>query len=177
MDPFKARLKHPDLRAAHDYWEARRGEGGDVPLQHDIDPLDIQSLLPVINMVDVIRFEESYRLRHAVVGSDLSDRFQSNHVGMWFHDLYTPEHLAKQLPAYVEAIEDRVCTLGQIKLEDAGVDLIRYHRLIMPLSGADGVIARLFILFAFEDIAGQVSERRSGLPLHQAGQGSRALDD
>lgn len=176
MDAFKAGLNHPDLQAAHDYWASRRGDN-DVPFQHDIDPLDIQTLLPVINMVDVVGFEGGYRLRHAVVGADLSDRFQSNHVGMWFHDLYTPEHLAEQMPAYVEAIEGRTCTLGLIRLEDAGVDLIRYHRLIMPLSGEHGEIARLFILFAFEDIAGQVAKKRAGLPLHRAGQGSRATEE
>jgi hypothetical protein len=172
-DDFESRLTRPDLRAAHAYWLTRVGRG-DVPYQHDIDPLDIQPLLPFVNMVDVVKARDGYRLRHALVGSELVDRFQSNHVGQWFEDLYTPEHLALQMPAYVEAIEGRRCTLGQVHLEDRGVDLIHYHRLIMPLADENGDIARLFLLFAFEDLADHTEHRGAGGPQPHAGRGSRA---
>jgi len=131
-------------------------------------------VLPSVNMVEVVpQPDETRRYRHRVVGTELVERFRAEQTGKWFDELYTPEHLAKQIEAYEVAATQKQPTLGDISLQEEGFAILAYRRLIMPLLGEENEVTRLFVVFAFKSLE-QHHRDNEGLPLHQQGQGSWA---
>ncbi|MEQ8442453.1 MAG: PAS domain-containing protein [Alphaproteobacteria bacterium] len=167
-------LERPALLDAFCYWQSLRADRP-APAIHELDPLDIVPVLPFVNLVDVYRpTDGGYRFRHRLLGTALVGKFQAESTGQWFDELYTPEHLARQLPAYIMAVEDVVPTLGDIGLDSEGRQIMAYRRLILPLAGPSGSIDRLMAVFAFQTPDDRFVE---GLPLHQVGRGSNFHKD
>lgn len=173
IDEFERLLERAELVTAFRYWQSIT-HGEDVPKYADLDPLDILPILPLVNLVDVVHQPDGgYRLRHRLVGTEIVERFRTEHTGQWFDDLYDPEHLERQLPSYIRAVERRKPTVGDIDLYENNVRVMAYRRLIMPMADDDGAICCLFLVFAFHSNEDRLKQLKNGLPLHKPGQGSR----
>ena len=173
---FDAALERAELQTGYRYWCGLDRSAG-VPSLHDLDPLDIVKILPLVNLVDVVTPPGGgYRFRHRLVGTGLVDRFRVEHTGQWFDDLYTQDHLDRQLPYYRAAIEDRTPTVGDVSLDVEGRWTLSYRRLILPMTEGDGAVTCLMLIFAFFTGEDRLREPTVGLPLHQQGKGSRRED-
>ena len=170
---FDTALERMELQTGYRYWCGLDRRYG-VPSLHDLDPLDIVKILPLVNLVDVATQPDgNYRFRHRLVGTGLVDRFRGEHTGQWFDDLYTSDHLARQLPYYRAAIEDRTPTVGDVSLDVEGTWTLSYRRLILPMTEGDGAVTCLMLIFAFFNGPDRLVLTNDGLPLHQPGRGSR----
>lgn len=169
---FERVLQREELVTAYSYWRSIAGSDG-IPSISALDPLDMVGILPLVNLVDAApRSDGNYRFRHRLLGTELVTRFQAESTGIWFDDLYTPDHLERQLPAYLDAVRRKIPNVGDIHLDDNGERIMAYRRLILPLAGADGAVERLLVVFAFQTTDDQFAKARVGLPMHQAGRGS-----
>ncbi|MBO6835588.1 MAG: PAS domain-containing protein [Alphaproteobacteria bacterium] len=172
-EEFERLLERSELVTAFRYWRSISGDRP-LPTYEDLDPLDIIPILPLVNLVDVVpQTQGGYRFRHRLVGTELVDRFRTEHTGQWFEDLYDAEHLERQLPSYIRAVERRKPTVGDIELSENGKKIMAYRRLILPLAGPDGAVNCLLLVFAFQSEEDRFRPLNEGLPLHRQGQGSR----
>lgn len=62
-----SQLDSPRVRRFHDYWSARRGAVGPVPLRAAVDPTELRELLPNIVVIEVER--SPLRFRYRLVGT------------------------------------------------------------------------------------------------------------
>ena len=62
-----SQLDSPRVRRFHDYWNARRGAAGPVPLRAAVDPTELRELLPNIVVIEVER--SPLRFRYRLVGT------------------------------------------------------------------------------------------------------------
>lgn len=172
-DEFERLLERPELVTAFRYWQSI-SRGHTLPQYSDLDPLDIIPVLPLVNLVDVVAQPDGgHRFRHRLVGTEIVDRFRTEHTGQWFDDLYDSAHLERQLPSYIRAVVRRKPTVGDIELREDGVRIMAYRRLIMPLADTDGAVNCLFLVFAFQSNEDRMKPLAGGLPLHKTGKGSR----
>ncbi len=158
---------HELTQAGLEYWQSL-ALGDELPRRRQVEPWDIPMLLPYVNLVGVFRQESGpVRLRHLLEGSEIVERFKRSSTGKWFDENYTAEHLQNQLPAYLETIEKRVPTCGQISLVKNGIEHLRYERLITPLRGEADDVDVLFIVFGFFQLSkSEGDETPEMLPLH-----------
>lgn len=172
IEEFEGRLERETLIKAFRYWLNIRSDA-DLPTVDSLDPVEMVSFLPVVNLIDAVRRDAgALRFRHRLVGTELVERFHTEHTGAWFDDLYTPAHLVRVLPEYVAAVEERRPVFGDISLARDGSAILSYRRLLLPLAGAEGSVIRLMAVFDFNDILDPLSDKDPSLPLHKAGRGS-----
>lgn len=138
----------PLLSDAIQYWRSIKN-GETLPGRKDFDPVSIPQLLPYTNLVDVVLSADTHRFRHRLNGTELVERFGQDNKGRWFEDIYTSKHLAVQLQAYRTAVKEQIATLGTISMPLSSGSVMRYNRLIMPLSADGKSVDMLFIIFEF----------------------------
>lgn len=77
-----------------DYWKRMRGPGRNVPCRHDLNPADVQSLLPWIMLLDVTGDDYRYRLvgtgldglfGRALTGNTLCQAWPRRLGALWHH--------------------------------------------------------------------------------------------
>jgi len=125
-------VTHPLLAELLAYWQAKRGDRV-MPGRADIEPAEIEAILPHLFMVDVER--DPLRFRYRLVGSVLTDILGEDIKGRYLDEMPL---LFRTFAtgAYDEVLRVR----GPCYKEVSGVAAyfrIAYKRLLLPLS-ADG---------------------------------------
>ncbi len=81
-------LRDCRLQRLLEYWTARR-DTRSAPRRCDVDPLEIPGLLPILNLLDVLR--NPLRFRHRLVGTEVVERMGRDVTGRFVgEDLYGP---------------------------------------------------------------------------------------
>ncbi|WP_198154955.1 PAS domain-containing protein [Oceanibaculum pacificum] len=120
---------HPDeLARLYDYWASRCPEG-DVPDRADIDPLDMTYCL---GNLAIVEFEEPFRPRYRLVGSNLVRLYGKELTGCYIDEAYTGAVRDEALAVYRQVARDRLANYTRRTLRG----LFRsysYDRLVLPL--------------------------------------------
>ena len=132
--PLERRLTHPVHQLALAYWMRCRKLPGGIPGRQDIDPVEIPSLLPWVNLIEVHRRPDRLAFRHRLVGTGIVDAWERDSTGRWFHEIYQPRKFA----SLQSRLEEVARTGDPAVLDDDLREVGKPHRavstLVMPLA-------------------------------------------
>lgn len=152
-DDVLSRLRSPLHQEAYRYWCSKKS-GGLLPGRDAIDPLELPSVLPWLNLVDIVRDGKNYRFRHRLVGTGLVERFGRDATGAWFEDIYDPEIAGDHLKSYVDLVNKGCVEYARTAMPIPEKNFITYQRLALPLA-TDGVtIDMIMIVIDFDEPQG-----------------------
>jgi hypothetical protein len=123
------------LHRLHAYWRDRR-RGAAPPSREDIDPSDLKELLPNLALIDVEDGPRRYRFR--LVGTEIVARYGQELTGKRLDEVELGSELASISAQYDETVMERAPTYCRHELTRPGDRLLRYERLLLPLS-RDGI--------------------------------------
>ncbi len=149
-DDVLPRLQSPLHLEAYKYWRSKKS-GGLLPGRDAIDPLELPSVLPWLNLVDVVRDGNKYRFRHRLIGTGIVERFGRDATGAWFDDIYDPAVNEAQVKGYIALVESRQADLALTPMPIAEKNFMTYQRLAMPLA-TDGInVDMIMIVIDFDE--------------------------
>lgn len=148
--PLDRRLTHPVHHAALGYWVecGRRVDG--TPGRQDIDPIDIPEILPWVSLIDVHRQSDGLTFRHRLVGTAVVEMRNRDSTGLWFHETYGPETLARAQPALAAIVETAEPDLVHEDLRDIGRPYRTLSSLVLPLASDRRRVDMLMALSQYE---------------------------
>jgi hypothetical protein len=149
-NPLERRLRHPPHQSALAYWADRCRSVGGTPGRRDIDPLDIPELLPWVNLVDVFRRANGLAFRHRLVGTAIVEMWNRDSTGLWFHELYAPEKMARVQPALEEAVLSARPRLVHDDLGEIGKPYWSLTSLVLPLASDRRNVDMLMLVSQYE---------------------------
>lgn len=117
------------LRGLLDYWAARRGPGRPAPARHELDPADIQSLLPWIMLLDVM--EDDYRYR--LVGTGLDGLFGRALTGTTLRQSW-PAHLGDHWRHWMDRASREARPVVTAAVVNTRRGRLRLDAVILPLA-------------------------------------------
>ncbi|WP_366657526.1 PAS domain-containing protein [Fodinicurvata sp. EGI_FJ10296] len=128
------------LAAGLRYWLSKRSADGQPPRRQDIDPIEIPSVLPYIELTDVI--DEGADLRFRLVGTHLVDIDSVNPTGQYLSNFFqVPSYRRYQFQLYRHVIENRVPLYSRsvMPLVESN-SIFRTERLYCPLVDDRGIV-------------------------------------
>lgn len=139
---------HPRYTWMRDYLASVSPVGG-LPGRQHIDPIFLRTLLPLINLVDVLRENDRLRFRFRLVGTRQAEVAGRNYTG---EDIETAI-----LPAFLERVRNcmqAVMTTGtpvydRFPLPFRGRDFIDSERVFFPLAADGRNVDLLLILHGY----------------------------
>ncbi|WP_282607249.1 PAS domain-containing protein [Pelagibius sp. Alg239-R121] len=149
-DDIWSRLRSPLHQEAYRYWRSKFSEGL-LPGRDAIDPLEVPSVLPWLNLVDVLKDGDQYRFRHRLIGTGIVGRYGRDATGSWFDDVYEPELLGEHLHDYVELVTTARPNLSQVAMPIPEKNFISYQRLALPLATDGSNIDMIMVVIDFDD--------------------------
>ena len=146
-DEALAQVAHPDLRALHDYWQAKH-RGGRLPARSDIDPLDLRYIIGNLILLDVLR--DPLRFRYRLVGSNLTRFVRFEMTGRMLDEHPEPTFRRLAMEIYSEVA---MTTLALSTRRDAVIDnrLRRYETIVLPLAADGHTVDMILVGIRFED--------------------------
>lgn len=123
------------LKRAYLYIISRQW-GGRLPSRSRIDPLDMAKWLDHTELLDVINHGETFRYR--IAGGEIERVFQSHMHGRRLEQVFTGEVLSFKLLMFRRCVENRVAILSNNTLEREGRSVLKYERILIPMS-EDGI--------------------------------------
>lgn len=144
-----ARLSH--VLACWQRWRAGRR----WPARADIDPADLELLLPGVFMVQAVG--DGGRLRYILAGSQVRNRLGFELTGRHVDELFSGEQLARLEYAY------RVVLAGQghhavHRWNQRGTDIMEYRRMLLPLADDHATIDTVFGYALYDRLDGRDAE-------------------
>ncbi len=88
LTPCRVSLPPSDIRSARiksldAYWHSLRGDRN-FPAKRDIDPAEIKTSLPYINIAEI--HGQPLRVRYRLVGTELCRVYNEDYTGKWLHE-------------------------------------------------------------------------------------------
>lgn len=149
-DDVLLRLQSPLHQEAYKYWYSKKS-GDLLPGRDAIDPLELPSVLPWLNLVDVVRDGKNYRFRHRLVGTGIVERFGRDSTGAWFDDIYDAEFFGDHLKGYADLVDKGRVDFARTPMPIPEKNFIVYQRLALPLA-TDGVnVDMIMIVIDFDE--------------------------
>ncbi len=133
------------LRPLFQYWLAACGDKS-LPARADIDPVEMPiQLLPNVVLVDVV--PEPLRFRYRIVGTAVAQMLGEDWTGYFVDEI--PDIHGSIQRQYVETAQTRypTVTMNEYDRYDPSLmqhKLLRYERLLLPLSENDDTVTMLF---------------------------------
>lgn len=125
------KITSPNIKLA--YWYVMgRHRPGDLPRRSDLDPIEMKDWLANIELLDVINQGETFRYR--IAGGAIEAIFNSRMQGKLLEDVFQGAVLDFKMLMFRRCIEHGTIILSNDNLERKGRSLIKYERLLIPLS-------------------------------------------
>lgn len=139
-------LRSPVNRLSYDYWKQKRGDRL-MPARSDIDPADIQKILPHVFLLDVRQQPLDFRYR--LIGSKMDEHMLGRYTGLWMSQI---PH--QRPPSRIWANCRKVALEGRPLVGDTpyigkGSEFLTTEDLIMPLSDDGLTVEMLFVTVGF----------------------------
>ncbi|MFV3130215.1 PAS domain-containing protein [Niveispirillum sp. KHB5.9] len=128
----------PRLRGLVDYWAARRGPDRPAPARHELDPADMQPLLPWIMLLDVLDDDYRYRL----VGTGLDGLFGRALTGTTLRQSW-PAHMGGHWRHWMDRASREALPVATGAILNTRRGRLRLDGVILPLSNHPGRIDML----------------------------------
>lgn len=119
----------PVLVGALAYWRAKRGDRA-MPSRRDIDPVELRSLLPHLQLIEIV----ADRFRYRLIGTALVEAMGRDYTGRYPDDLFEGPR-AKMITDVYEAVRARQepMFLRSRYMTTKDIDLVA-NRLYLPLA-------------------------------------------
>lgn len=142
------RLRSPLHREAYVYWHSKI-KAGRLPGRDAIDPLELPSVLPWLNLVDVLRDGDQYRFRHRLIGTGIVSRYGRDATGGWFDEVYDPKFLEQHQRDHIAIVESGRPSVGPVPMPVKEKNFIVYQRLALPLATDGTTIDMIMVVLDF----------------------------
>lgn len=119
----------PHLRGLVAYWAERRGADRAAPARHELDPADVQPLLPWVMLLDVL--EDDYRYR--LVGTGLDGLFGRALTGTTLRQSW-PTHLGDHWRHWMDRASRGAQPVATSAVLNTRRGRLRLDGVILPLS-------------------------------------------
>lgn len=140
--PETADLDHAPLRFLMDYWRGLR-DGDDLPRASAIDPTGMRPALGNVMLLDVLQGGADFRYR--LYGSNIALHAGFDMTGKRVSDIKTGSAVATFFTLVYQAVLKRREPIYTEHRPPATISVTKWHRLILPLTDADGAINRLLV--------------------------------
>ncbi len=118
-----------------DYWRTLRGRKT-MPGRHDIDPVDIPTLLSKIALVDV--FYHPLRFRYRLVGTSIVQLAERDATGDWLDEKLYGDKLERMLWSYKTCVQQQAPVAVREHVLFADKDWVVVEVIILPLGRGEG---------------------------------------
>lgn len=122
-------IADPRLRALVDYWADMRGPDRAAPARHDLNPADMQQLLPWVMLLDVMEGDYRYRL----VGTGLDGLFGRALTGTTLRQSW-PAHLGGHWRHWMDRASTEALPIASFAVLNTRRGRLRLDSVILPLS-------------------------------------------
>ena len=136
---FYDQISSPIIKRAYSYVMGNRSISG-LPSRSEIDPIHMSEYLDHVELLDVINGGETFRYR--IAGGAIEQIFHSKMQGRMLEDIFTGDVLSFKLVMFRRCVENRTVILSNDTLERGGELLLKYERLLIPLS-PDGTLVNI----------------------------------
>jgi CheY-like chemotaxis protein len=131
------------------YWQGKCA-GRMMPQRRDIDPSELRSLLPHIQLIEPIAAEGRLRFRYRLVGTAIVEAYGGELTGRYVDELISGERARFVHDYYGKVCEGRRPVFVRSRyLTRKSVDLTA-NRLLMPLSADGERVSLIFAALTFE---------------------------
>jgi len=138
-------LSDPALGPALAYWQAKRGCRS-MPSRSDIDPIEVPSLLPHLQLIDIV--DDRFRFR--LIGSELVYAFGRDYTGFYVDELFDGPREINVTEVYRAVRERRQPAFMRSQyFTTKDIDLVA-NRLYLPLSTNDRDVNMILGAMTFE---------------------------
>ncbi len=148
-EDLQSRLQSPLHREAYRYWCSKL-EAGRLPGREAIDPLELPSVLPWLNLTDVVRDGDQYRFRHRLIGTGIVSRYGRDATGSWFDELYDADVLESHQRDYIALVESGHPSLSRVPMPVKEKSFITYLRLALPLASDGSTVDMIMVVLDFD---------------------------
>ena len=138
------------LRRLHTYWRSKC-RGDRLPGRQDIDPTDLPDLLPNLFLFDVEASEAGRRYRFRLTGTGFDKTFGNKLTGQWADEIAPPGRTRPLIAACEEAVTTKRPHFWRNVLTPPNRAVLRYQRLVCPLSTDGETVDMLIGLFAVDE--------------------------
>lgn len=128
---FYDQISSPIIKRAYLYVMGTRSISN-LPSRSDIDPINMSEYLDHVELLDVIDGGETFRYR--IAGGAIEQIFNTKMQGRMLEDIFAGEVLSFKLVMFRRCVENRTVILSNDTLERGGEILLKYERLLIPLS-------------------------------------------
>ena len=132
---------HPQLKKIFEYWLSKKGEKL-APRREDIDPTEIQPLLPFVGLVDVLR--DPLRFRYRLAGTAIVQSYGREVTGKYLDEIDLNGHQHAIIAEYKKVVEEKEASCATWEFTRHDGRHLRYERLALPLSSDGKIIDMLF---------------------------------
>lgn len=130
------------LRFLHDFWHGQR-EGEGLPGIDVVEPFALKPALGYIMLLDVL--DDGWDYRYRLYGSAIAQRYGRDLTGRRTSDIARTAYTGIFYIAAYRAVLARRQPLFTVSSSPPYVAAADWWRLVLPLSGPDGAIARLLV--------------------------------
>ena len=125
------KISSQNLKDAYWYVMGRHAPGH-LPRRSDLDPIEMKEWLSNIELLDVINQGETFRYR--IAGDAIERIFHSRMHGRLLEDVFHGAVLEFKILMFRRCIQHGTIILSNDNLERGGKTLLKYERLLIPLS-------------------------------------------
>lgn len=144
------RLHSPLHREAYGYWRSKF-DAGRLPGRDAIDPLELPTVLPWLNLVDVVKVGDQYRFRHRLIGTGIVSRYGRDATGGWFDEVYDPEFLKQHQKDHIAIVESGRPSVELVPMPVKEKSFINYQRLALPLATDGTTVDMIMVVLDFDE--------------------------
>jgi hypothetical protein len=139
----------PILGSVLTYWRAKRGSRS-MPARRDIDPVEMPTLLPNLQLIDVVDSRYRYRL----VGSELVYTYGRDYTHQYADQFFEGSRAKSIIEVYDIVRDARQAVFMRSRYQTARDAELIANRLYLPLSADDRDVNMILGALTFEFDAG-----------------------
>ena len=150
---------HPRFKQLDRYLRDK-APNGLLPSRKHIDPIDLKSLLPFVNLMDVVRETERLRFRFRLVGTAQADALGADFTGRFVDEVFKERDVKPTVRAMLSVVSH-----GRPHYAEGFVPLperahIRYQRTVFPLASDGATVDMLIAAYVFLPDSGLIAPLR-----------------
>lgn len=157
---------HPRYARVRDYLQ-QVAPPGRLPGRQHVDPGALRDLLPMINLVDVVRDNDRLRFRFRLVGTEQTEKAAREITGKFIEDAVMPEFVERINANMRAVVAERAPLYDRFPMPHPQREFIDSERIYFPLAGDGEHVDMILIVNGYpgnHDPAAGVAASRSSPP-------------
>ncbi|MBV8538687.1 MAG: PAS domain-containing protein [Alphaproteobacteria bacterium] len=144
---------HPRYARVRDYLQ-KVAPPGRLPGRSHVDPGALRDLLPLINLVDVIRDKDRLRFRFRLVGTEQTEKAAREITGKFVEDAVVPEFVDRILANMRTVVAEKAPVYDRFPMPHPEREFIDSERIYFPLATDGEMVDMILIVNGYPDGVG-----------------------